>query len=123
MENGLPRAIVTDKMKYVALRYSPERQAEIEKADHTGTYPPLTTDKKKIITGFRETFPPELMKLVSNSLRWHKLGTGVLRDLTDFPFMFDAASCADTEAGVTLTITQDREVMRPSNQHTSQFLS
>ena len=39
LENGNTRAVVTDRWKYVALRYPPDVQAKIEEVDRTGKFP------------------------------------------------------------------------------------
>jgi arylsulfatase A-like enzyme len=89
LENGRTKAVVTDKWKYVALRYPPDVQAKIEEVDRTGKYPKLTPKAETFFEKFKTTLTPEQWKFARNSWRWHTPGNNYMKSIDDFPFQFD----------------------------------
>ncbi len=90
LENGNTKAVVTDKWKYVALRYPPDVQAKIDEVDRTGKYPRLTPKAEQFFEKFKKTLTPEQWKFARNSWRWHTPGNNYMKSIDDFPFQFDA---------------------------------
>lgn len=90
LENGHTRAVVTDKWKYVALRYPPDVQARIDEVERTGVFPHMTPKADQFFEKFKKTLTPEQWKFARNSWRWHTQGNNYMKSIDDFPFQFDA---------------------------------
>lgn len=90
LENGHTRAVVTEKWKYVALRYPPDVQAHIAEVERTGVYPRISPKAETFFERFKKTLTPEQWKFARNSWRWHTPGNNYMKSIDDFPFQFDA---------------------------------
>ena len=99
LENGHTKAVVTDRWKYVALRYPADVQARIDEVDRTGRYPKLTRKAEIFFDKFRSTLTPEQWKFARNSWRWHTPGNNYMKSIDDFPFQFDADQLFVVEPG------------------------
>ncbi len=100
LENGNTRAVVTDRWKYVALRYPPDVQAKIEEVDRTGVFPHLTPKAEQFFEKFRKTLTPEQWTFARNSWRWHTPGNNYMKSIDDFPFQFDADQLFEIGGGI-----------------------
>lgn len=99
LENGHTKAVVTDRWKYVALRYPPDVQAHIDEVDRTGRYPKLTRKSEIFFEKFKSTLTPEQWSFARNSWRWHTQGNNYMKSIDDFPFQFDADQLFVIEPG------------------------
>ena len=100
LENGNTRAVVTDRWKYVALRYPPDVRAKIEEVDRTGKFPRLTPKAELYFGKFRKTLTPEQWNFARNSWRWHTQGNNYMKSIDDFPFQFDADQLFEMGGGL-----------------------
>lgn len=100
LENGHTRAVVTDKWKYVALRYPPDVQARIEEVDRTCEFPRLTPKAEQYFEKFKKTLTPEQWTFARNSWRWHTPGNNYMKSIDDFPFQFDADQLFEIGGGI-----------------------
>lgn len=100
LENGHTRAVVTDRWKYVALRYPPDVQARIDEVDRTGAFPHLTPKAELFFEKFKKTLTPEQWTFARNSWRWHTPGNNYMKSIDDFPFQFDADQLFEIGGGI-----------------------
>lgn len=100
LENGNTRAVVTDRWKYVALRYPPDVQAKIEEVDRTGNFPHMTPKAEQYFEKFKKTLTPEQWNFARNSWRWHTQGNNYMKSIDDFPFQFDADQLFEMSGGL-----------------------
>lgn len=99
LENGHTKAVVTNRWKYVALRYPPDVEAKIDEVDRTGTFPHLTPKAEQFFEKFKKTLTPEQWAFARNSWRWHTQGNNYMKSIDDFPFQFDADQLFEMTGG------------------------
>lgn len=99
LENGHTKAVVTDRWKYVALRYPPDVQSRIDEVDRTGRYPKLNRKAEIFFEKFKTTLTPEQWNFARNSWRWHTQGNNYMKSIDDFPFQFDPDQLFAIESG------------------------
>ena len=90
LENGHTRAVVTERWKYLALRYPADVQEKIDEVERTGNYPPLTKKAEIFMERFKTTLSPEAWKRARNRYAWQADGNNYMKSIDDFPFMFDS---------------------------------
>lgn len=97
LENGHTRTVVTQRWKYLALRYPDDVQEQIDEVDRTGRYPKLTPKAETFFDRFKKTLTPAAWQLARNSHRWHTPGNNYMKSIDDYPFMFDVDQLFDLE--------------------------